>query len=177
MLEFYAEKSMLCVTAWSLRAILKMLFLFPLSHLPPTSSESSLAMGVFLDFSYVCLTRLDREFFPFFPATVSHPRGVDWIPPQTLRTGAGVWGRRAGCLVWRPGLRTPRILHCLRVWNCPGSWQEAFKHQPRADHIPGQTVAPSQEGKRNPQASEGKRQPFHRPQKRLGLPPLFLLPS
>ena len=33
------EKSVLSVTAWSLRAIEKMLFLLPLSHLPPTSSE------------------------------------------------------------------------------------------------------------------------------------------
>lgn len=107
--------------------------------------ESSLAVGVFLDFSSKSLTVLQCEGYFFLP-TVSSPQRQIKFHPRLWRMG---WGQSAGCRaaghpVWRPGQRTPQILHCLRVLNCPESWKRAIKDQPRADHIPEQMLAASQ---------------------------------
>lgn len=95
-----------------------------------------------MEFSCEPLTRLNRE-----GCFSSCPQR--WIKFHPRLRGLGrawsaVW-RAAGCPVWRPGPRTLWSLHCLRVGHGPGSWQKAIEDQPRADHIPEQMLAPSQE--------------------------------
>lgn len=108
-LEFYAEKSVLCVTAWSLRAILKMLFLFPLSHLPPTSSERvPWLWGFFWISAMYAQQDWTGSFFHFF--LLLSPTLGGWIEfhPRLWGLGQGFGADRqdvwSGVLVWRhPG--------------------------------------------------------------------------
>lgn len=82
----------------------------------------------------------------FFPAA-SHPQRWIEFHPRLGRTGRGwraVW-RAAGCPVWCPGPRTPPDFTLFEDTTCPRSWQKAIKDQPRADRIPEQRLAASQE--------------------------------
>lgn len=100
---------------------------------------------MFLDFSCKSLTMLKGEgcFFP--PPAASHPPGGLNSTPDSEDWGGGgggrgcgwraVW-RAAGCPVWRPGPRTPQILHCLRGQHCPGNWPKAIKDQPKGRSHP-----------------------------------------
>lgn len=112
----------------------------------------------------------------FFPPAASHPQRRVGFHRRLGRMGRGwsaVW-RAAGHPVWRPGQRTPQILHCLRALHCPGSWQKAIKGQARADYIPEQRLATSQQYGAHIWGKESH--PFHCPE-RLWLSQLFLLPS
>lgn len=115
--------------------------------------------------------------FFFLPAAF-HPQRQIKFHPRLWRMGRGrsaVW-RAAGHPVWSPGQRAPQIVHCLRVLNCPGSWQKAIQDQPRAEPVPEQTLATSQEYRADLWGEA--RHPFYGCQKDwLWLSQLLLLPS
>lgn len=102
-------------------------------------------MGVFLDFSSKTLRILKWEgCFSLLPPTLRG--GSNSTPDSEERGGGGglsggLQDVLSGVLVRGP----PQILHCLRIRHCPRSWQKAIKDQPRADRIPEQRLAASQE--------------------------------
>lgn len=103
----------------------------------------------------------------FFPPAASHPQSRIEFHHRLWRMGRGwsaVW-RASGHPVWHPGQRTPQILHCLRALNCPESWHKAIKGQPRADHIPEQMLATSQDYRAHLWGKE--RHPFYWPLEKL----------
>lgn len=103
----------------------------------------------------------------FFPPAASHPQSRIEFHHRLWRMGRGwsaVW-RAAGHPVWHPGQRTPQILHCLRALNCPESWHKAIKGQPRADRIPEQMLATSQDYRAHLWGKE--RHPFYWPLEKL----------
>lgn len=136
-----------------------MLFWFLPSLVPP-SSQSTLAVAVFLDcscksltvlkcegyiFSPCCLLPSEEEGYIFFPCCLL-PSEEDRIPPQTLESGAGVeccleGSRTSGLESWS---EDPQTVHCRRALNCLGSWRKAIKDQPRAGRILDQMLATSQ---------------------------------